>query len=301
MHILITGGNGFIGQALVRQLAAAHRVQVLDVQTAAGPDTGVAYTQGDYGNRTLLDRTLPGVDLVIHLAHSSVPSDSAKDPVFELQSNVLSTIRLMEAMEFHRVPRLIYFSSGGAVYGNKTAPCSETDMLDPMSNYGISKATTEFFVRQFERNHALNATIVRPSNVFGARTDKFGRHGVISTMLHCLRTGERFSVWGSADIAKDYIYIDDLTAIVHRLVENPYSGTLNAGSGQLTSIARLMDICQQVSGKTLDFSLVEPLSGDVPTFSLNVAALRTLMPQLAFTPLESAIDAMWQTYQGKHA
>jgi UDP-glucose 4-epimerase len=269
MKLVITGGNGFIGTALVQKLRNTHNITILDMSVCQVPFENVHYVQGNFSNKDLLRNILPEQDMVIHLAHSTVPSNSIQDPIFDVETNVIGTLHLMQAMEECGVRRMIYMSSGGAVYGPSDTPVAEDAPLKPVSNYGIGKATIEYYVRQFEMNGRLDAVILRPSNIYGPRKDKIGQHGVISTILHCLKHDKPFHLWGSDQITKDYLYIEDFCDATDVIINQFNTGTYNIGSGYGITLLQLIQECESVSRKGLFIEKHEVLTNDVFKIILN--------------------------------
>jgi UDP-glucose 4-epimerase len=293
-RILITGGNGFIGSALTEKLRSDYTVTVLDVSLSRNPFEDVTYVQGNFANKDLLRQVLPGHNMVIHLAHSTVPSNSVQDPVFDIETNVIGTLHLMQCMEEYGVKNLIYMSSGGAVYGTCDEPVTEDHPLNPVSNYGIGKATTEFFIRQFQGAGRLNSVILRPSNIYGPRKDKIGQHGVISTILHCLKNEKPFYLWGSDQIVKDYLYIDDFCDLVMKVCADFKPGTYNVGSGVGVSIRQIIEAFEKVSDKKLEVIAQGEMKNDVWKIALDSSKLLSCYPTFNKQTLIKGIATMYQ-------
>lgn len=293
-RILITGGNGFIGSTLTEKLRSLYSITVLDVSLSSTPFDEVTYVQGNFSNKDMLRQILPGHDLVIHLAHSTVPSNSVQDPVFDIETNVIGSLHLMQMMEECKVPKLIYMSSGGAVYGSCVEPVTEDHPLNPVSNYGIGKATTEFFVRQFQANGKFEAVILRPSNIYGPRKDKIGQHGVISTILHCLKHNKPFQLWGSDQIEKDYLYIDDFCDLVMKVCADFKPGVYNVGSGVGVTIRHIIDVAEEVSSKKLEVVVHQNLTNDILKIRLNTKNLYSDFLWQSSTTLDAGIAKIYE-------
>ncbi len=293
MNILITGGNGFIGTALVQRLCNEHNITVLDMSVCQSPVEAVSYLQGNFSNKDLLRTLLPGHDLVIHLAHSTVPSNSIQDPIFDIETNVIGSLHLMQAMEECGVRKIIYMSSGGAVYGPSDNPVTEDAPLKPVSNYGIGKATIEFYVRQFEMNGRLDAVILRPSNIYGPRKDRIGQHGVISTILHCLKHDQPFHLWGSDQITKDYLYVEDFCNLIEIIIMDFKPGTYNAGSGEGKSIQQLIECIEDISEKKLKIIRENSLKNDIPHIILNCNKAKEILGFGITTGLKESFKTMY--------
>ena len=223
MNVLVLGGNGFIGSHLVDRLCVeGHNVRVFDRQGELyrKPISGVEYYYGDFGNRALLDNAVKRVDIVFHGISTTVPSTSNDDPVFDVMSNVVETINLLEQCVKERVKKVVFVSSGGAVYGTPSVvPVSEDSPTNPESSYGITKLTIEKYLALFHRFYGLDYAIVRPSNPYGPRQNHLGNQGVIAVFMGRIAKGRiitevvkhqftvSYSSRGTHDVSKIFLDI----------------------------------------------------------------------------------------------
>jgi dTDP-4-dehydrorhamnose reductase len=191
---LVVGGNGFIGSHLVDALRAAGRaVRVYDAGAPRGDTdwTGVDYRQGAFADEAALGAALDGVDAVFHLVSTTVPSTSNADPRADVQGNLLGSLGLMQAMMARDVRRIVFFSSGGTVYGNpRVLPVPEDHPLEPISSYGVVKVAIERYLLMYGRLGVLDPLILRPGNPYGPRQGAAGIQGVIPAFLRRVRDGE---------------------------------------------------------------------------------------------------------------
>ena len=237
--VLLLGGTGFIGQALATRL----RQRGTDVQVVGRKEV------------PRLDEFLPHCSTVIHLASATTPGTSSAQPALE-QANLDLTRHLLQRLQGHPDIHLIYFSSGGTVYGDPAQlPVREDAPLAPLSPYGVAKVAQENSCRAL-RAHGHAVTIVRPSNAYGmGQTAKSG-FGLVSTLLEHVRLGTAVEVWGDGENVRDFIYIDDLVDATLRLVDMPTEcGTYNLGSGVGHSVNQVKRLVEQVTGlpiKTID-------------------------------------------------
>ena len=173
MRTLVLGGCGFIGSHVVdRLLAVGQNVRVMDrgPEKFREPLPQVEYVLGDFSDGSAVVEAMADVDIVLHLVSATVPGTAALDPGADVSRNLLPTIGLLENMRKVHVPRLVYLSSGGAVYGvPEVIPTPEEHPLRPTNSYGIVKAAIEHYVRMYSGNESLAATIIRPSNPYGPR------------------------------------------------------------------------------------------------------------------------------------
>jgi UDP-glucose 4-epimerase len=217
MNILVLGGNGFIGSHLVDKLLfEGHSVRVFDKNKEHYRKVlpGVDYHLGEFGNRGLLSDALNGIDVVVHLICTTLPKTSNDDPVFDIQSNVVESLFLFEQCVTNNIKKIIFASSGGTVYGvPQSVPVPEENPTTPICSYGISKLTIEKYLSLFKQLHNLNSVIIRPSNPFGSRQNPFGIQGAIPVFLGKILRNERIQIWGTGDVIRDFIYIEDLVSV----------------------------------------------------------------------------------------
>ncbi|MCR9296653.1 MAG: NAD-dependent epimerase/dehydratase family protein, partial [bacterium] len=195
MKALVLGGSGFIGSHLVdRLLTEQHQVAVLDVKPAALP---VECFVGQLEDSDLLKKALQGRDLVFHTVSTTVPATSNKNMEFDIASNLISFVRLLELMRENQVERVVYLSSGGAVYGNPIDyPIREEHPLNPISSYGIVKVAAEKYLFLFQELYGLKPIIIRPSNAYGPRQSIVKPQGIIGHFLSRALQGQPLEIWG---------------------------------------------------------------------------------------------------------
>jgi UDP-glucose 4-epimerase len=278
--ILLLGGTGFIGSALARRLEQEEKaVHILGRQ-----------------NGGQLEHVLPQCGTVIHLASSTTPGSSATDPSLEL-GNLTLTLHLLELMQ-SQAAHLIFFSSGGTVYGNPDRlPVTEDTPIAPLSNHGAGKASQEAFCQAFRaRGHAVS--ILRPSNAYGpGQTIRHG-FGLVRTMLECVRLGTPLEIWGDGENVRDFIYIEDVVEATTRLINLPQdSGTYNLGSGIGYSINRARNIVETVCGKELR-TIYRPGRGiDVRSVVLDNSRLNARMSWQPAVTLTDGVARTWEWLQ----
>lgn len=276
--ILLLGGTGFIGSALARRLEQEKK----SVHILGRHD----------GER--LEHVLPRCGTVIHLASSTTPGSSAIDPGLEL-GNLSLTLCLLKLMQSQPETHLIFFSSGGTVYGNPDRfPVTEDTPIAPLSNHGAGKASQEAFCQAFRaRGHAV--TILRPSNAYGpGQTIRHG-FGLVRTMLECVRVGTPLEIWGDGENVRDFIYIDDVVEATTRLINLPQdSGTYNLGSGIGYSINQVRNIVETACGKELR-PIYRPGRGiDVRSVVLDVDRIHR---ELKWTPKVDLHEGVRRTWE----
>lgn len=276
--ILLLGAAGFIGRALAQRL----QQEQLPLHLVGREDEG------------RLAQVLPHCTTVVHLASATTPGSSATQPELEL-ANLALTLRLLALLQTQPPTHLIFFSSGGTVYGNPLQlPVVEDSPLAPLSHHGAGKAAQEAFCHAWRaQGHAV--TILRPSNAYGPGQTLQSGFGLIRTLLEHARLGTTLEVWGDGENVRDYIYIDDLVEATTRLIKRPQdSGTYNLGSGIGHSINQVKDIVQAVCGKPIQTSY-RPVRGiDVRSVVLDNRLLVARLDWHAQVRLADGVARTWE-------
>lgn len=305
MKCLILGGNGFIGSHLVdKMLAKGHSVTVFDKyeEHYRLPIEAVDYHFGDFGNRGLIAEALDSVDMVFHLISTTLPKTSNDDPAFDVQSNVLETLHLLEQCVLRNIKKIVFISSGGTVYGKpESLPIKEDYPTNPECSYGISKLTIEKYLSLYNRLHGLNYTIIRPSNPFGPRQNPYGIQGAIPVFLGKMAKGEKIEIWGDGEIIRDYIYIDDLVDGIYRIATtHTRSRIFNLGSGIGRSLNQILQAIRQVTEITPSVNYTSKRSFDVPAIYLDISRAKDEIGWVPSTEFEVGIERTWEFVRSLH-
>jgi UDP-glucose 4-epimerase len=289
VNVLVLGGNGFIGSHVIDELRDAnHEVRVFgrDPDPWRPPLDGVRYYSGDFSNTLMLAEAMQGVDAVVHLISTTVPNTSNLDPVSDIQTNLVNTVQLLQLMKAAGVHRIIYFSSGGTVYGVPTLlPVPETNPLNPICSYGVVKVAIEKYLAMFEHLYGLRPLILRPSNPYGPRQGHQGVQGVVSTFMHRIVDGERLTIWGDGTVKRDYIYVGDLARLCRIVIESDQTGIFNAGSGEGQTLNEVVAAIEAVTGRIARTDHTAPRRFDVPEIVLDISKATDVFhwkPQVGF-------------------
>lgn len=274
--VLLLGG-GFIGAVLMRQLVAAGRpVHVLTRRPASADFPQAHWHCGDLQDQELLMQLLPTCGTVVHLASETTPGVSARHPMLEA-GNLLPTLLLLEVLQDLPDTHLIYFSSGGTLYGNPAQlPVVEEAPLTPLSYYGAGKAAQEMLLQAF-RAQGRAATILRPANAYGPGQPLKTGFGLVRTVLEHIRCDTPLEVWGDGEAVRDYIYVDDVAAACALFVERPGdNGSYNIGSGTGYSINELIRCAGRVCGHDPQVVYRPARRSDVAKVVLDISRLRSV-------------------------
>lgn len=297
MRVLVIGGCGFIGSHVVdRLLGAGLRVRAFDRrgEMFRAPLPGVEYVRGNFADTAQLYEALDGVDAVIHLASTTVPSTSNLDPVADINGNLVATVRLLETLRKADIRKLVYLSSGGTVYGiPQTDPMSEDHPLAPISSYGIVKVAIENYLYMEHKNHGLEHVILRASNPYGPRQGHTGIQGIIGTYLWRIANGEPIEVWGDGSVVRDFIHVRDMANLCLKAVTGTACGTFNAGSGEGASVRDIVDCTAQATGHLIDPIYKPGRSFDVPRVVLDIEHAKTTFNWAPEISLKDGIADAW--------
>lgn len=301
MRALVLGGNGFIGSHLVDRLLASQamvRVFDRDLEMYREPMPGVEYHYGDFGNRRLVSDALHDMDIVFHLISTTVPKTSNDDPAFDVMSNVVETIHLLEQCDNHGIKKIVFVSSGGTVYGSpEVLPVSEDSSTNPTCSYGITKLMIEKYLSLFRILRGLDYAIVRPSNPYGERQNPLGIQGVIPVFLGKVARNMPIEVWGDGEVVRDYLYVEDLVDGIYKIaVADTQSKTFNLGSGTGLSLNDILRAIQEIIGceysLEVNYSVGRPF--DIPAIYLDITRARTELGWNPTTPLKLGIQKTWE-------
>lgn len=292
---MVLGGRGFLGTHLVgSMLAQGMSVRIFDRHppSPALPDPRLEVVRGDLTSCRDIEPSLQGIDVVYHLISTTVPSTSNADLVADVESNLIGSLRLLEAMKRMDVGRIVFISSGGTVYGNPSKlPVSESDPVAPLCSYGIVKVAIENYLRMFSNLHGMTAVILRVSNAYGLHQHRIGVQGVIPTFFRRVMAGEPIEIWGDGSAVRDYIYASDVIVAMLRAGSLSESATFNIGSGIGHSLNDVLDIVCKVMGRRAEVNYFPHRNYDVHRIVLDISkAGKELEWKPSFTLEQGCLD-----------
>jgi UDP-glucose 4-epimerase len=271
---LVLGGRGFIGSHLISALLShGFRVRCFDRPhvEALGSDLldapGFELIEGDLANEAEVAEAIEGCDVCYHLVSTTLPKSSNADPVYDIESNVVATVKLLKHAVKSGVSKVIFTSSGGTVYGNPVStPIQESHPTNPVCSYGISKLAIEKYLGLFNNLHGLDYTVLRIANPFGARQRTHASQGAVAVFLGKILRGEPIEIWGDGSVVRDYIDISDVVdALLLALEQTSDQHVFNIGSGRGHSLNELIRAIEKVTGRTADCRYLPSRTFDIPS------------------------------------
>jgi len=301
--ILVIGGTGFIGSNLIHYITEndfvneCHFVCIYRNKAPKINHPHIEYVMGDYCDEVFLNSIFEKYifDSVFHIASSSVPVTSNDNIRGDIQRDLIGTISLLELMRRFKSNFILFFSSGGALYGNNDAfgGAKEIDLCKPISSYGIIKWSIEEYIQLFNRNYGINYLILRPSNLFG-ELHSSDKQGIINIAIRKAINGQPLEIWGDGQQAKDYLYIKDAVKAIYALLVNKKTNLiLNLGSGQTTSINQIVEYIRELEPE-MQVRYRDSVKADVRGILLNINELKQNIAHLMLTDTRQGI---YSTYK----
>ncbi len=296
--VLVTGGAGFIGSHIVEVLLSrGHSVAVLDNLSSGKREqvpAGVELFELDITQD--VDEAFESFrpDIVCHQAAQVSVSYSMKHPEFDATTNILGSIRIIEACRRFGVRRIVYASSAAAYGPLETLPLQETMRCQPVSFYGTSKFTVEHYLRSAAREWDFEWAALRYGNVFGPRQDPHGEAGVIAIFSKCLLSRKSPTIFGGGELTRDYIFVEDVASANVDIIEADLLGVddpvFNVSTMKQTTTNRIFEVIRDAYGVEIEPESAPWRPGDLQDSILDNSRLRQLTGWEASVSLEDGIQ-----------
>ncbi|WP_316396919.1 NAD-dependent epimerase/dehydratase family protein [Bradyrhizobium sp. 33ap4] len=291
----ITGGTGFLGQALTRYLErSGHQVVIASPSRPAGSDREwLHYNLDDLS--TIDNLVCADVSGIFHLAWSTIPSTAQRNPAADVRTNLVGTVALFQALSSAPPIPLLFVSSGGTVYGHpECLPIPEEHPLRPINAYGAGKVSAERFADLFRSTHNIDVRIARLSNPFGEGQNLSKLQGAASVFATKILAGETISIWGDGEVVRDYIHVDDAAGGIAAIMHHRGSGhadvpIYNVGSGEGLSLNSLIKIISDKAGRSTKVEYLPARTFDV---SANVLDISKIVSEVGWRPRYSATEGL---------
>jgi UDP-glucose 4-epimerase len=307
VRVVVTGGAGFIGSHLADAFVArGDDVLVVDDLSSGARERvpeAADFAELDIADGPALRTRLEdfNAELICHLAAQSSVTVSVTNPDLDFASNVRGTFNVCQAAAALGA-RIVFASTGGALYGNDPAaiPTPETEIPQPLSQYGAGKLAGEAFIATQARSDSAHHVILRLGNVYGPRQTPHGEAGVVAIFSDRLIRGETPIVYGHGKPTRDYVHVADVVRAFTTAADSRLGGTFNVGWGRETSVLELLDVVQRAAGTSVEPKL-EPLRpGELDRSAIDSRLAADVLgwrPELDF---EDGIAETFRWYASEH-
>jgi UDP-glucose 4-epimerase len=306
MKAVIIGGGGFLGSHLAEALLSnGQDVWIFDQPGARyleySNQRGVKIITGNFLDPIAVGEAILDCDVVYHLVSTTVPQTSNENPRFDVETNLIGTLQLLELMHQANVKKIIFPSSGGTVYGiPQEIPIKESHPTDPISSYGIVKLAIEKYIHLYWTLYGIDYCILRISNAYGARQPITPTQGAIAAFLGKAAQKEEITIWGDGTVLRDYIYASDIANAF--LQASLYQGELkvfNIGSGHGHSLNDIIGAIENITQVPLEVKYQPGRRFDVPVNVLDITRAKSHLHWQPKVRLEEGVLSAYEWMQ-KH-
>lgn len=303
MRILVTGGAGFIGSNVVDEyVEAGHEVAIID-DLSTGKEVNLN-PKAKFFKLDIRDKNLPDIissfapEIINHIAAQIDVRKSVSEPIHNAEINELGTINLLESAVKNRVRKVLFSSTGGAIYGEveKKSGASEEHKQEPISPYAITKRSVEMYLHAYNKLYNLDFTVLRYGNVYGPRQDPLGEAGVIAIFCGKMLKGEIPTIYGDGNQLRDYVYVKDV-ANANILALSTGSGQIfNIGTGRGVSVNELFANLKELLKFDKDARYEPPRAGELSRSVLNCKKAKKELNWKAKTNIKKGLKLTLKWY-----
>lgn len=306
MNILVTGGAGFIASHIVdAYVASGHSVSVIDNLSTGRRENlnpKARLHELDIRDTPAVSRLFAGerFDVLNHHAAQIDVRRSVADPVFDASVNLLGVLTLLEAARTTGVRRVIFASSGGAIYGEQDRfPADETHAMRPISPYGVAKLATEQYLYYYQAVHGLEAVCLRYANVYGPRQNPEGEAGVVAIFASKMLKNEQPVINGTGAQTRDYVFVGDVVRANVLALSHAGAGVFNVGTGVETDVNRLFASLKSATGAACPERHAEAKQGEQLRSVLDNSKIRKALGWAPQVTLDGGIAATVEFFRGR--
>jgi UDP-glucose 4-epimerase len=298
---VILGGGGFIGSHLSNALLAhGDEVRIFDRpnlsrESPFAASANCEWVEGDFLNIDDVSKAVTGCQVVFHLVSTTLPKSSNDNPLYDVESNVTSTINMLDVAVRTGVTKVVFASSGGTIYGIPLeTPIREMHPTDPICSYGIGKLAIEKYLHLYYLQHGLEYCILRMANPYGEGQRPTSSQGAVAVFLDRALKNKAVEIWGDGTVIRDYVYVGDVADAFMKAME--YSGEhriFNIGSGQGCSVRELISNIETVIHRPIARIYLAGRTCDVPANVLDISRASKFLNWQPATSFEDGLAHTW--------
>lgn len=302
MRCLVLGGGGYLGSHLCESLLkSGYNIRIFEKENFNKINIKhilehIEILEGDFYEPTHIQKAVKGVNIVFHLISTTLPNSSNHNNVYDLRTNVLPTLQLLDELRKAGIKKIIFFSSGGTVYGIPSQiPICEQHPTIPICSYGIHKLTIERYLYLYHYLYGLDYLVLRISNPYGGRQNPSGLQGAVTVFVNKALNDEPIEIWGDGTVIRDYIYISDVVdAAITGIAYNGEHKILNIGNGTGISLLEVIDCISNLLKKRLIVNFFPGRKMDIP---INILDIKLAKKKLRWEPKVNFVNGVQKTIE----
>lgn len=290
---LVLGGSGFIGLNLALRMSEAGLPITVASRNPGSTESipNVEFIPFNFLKNSEMNDLLKNRRRVFHFISTTTPATSNLDVIADAESNLISTIRLLEACKNADVEKIVFLSSGGTVYGNQPqGKILETADKSPISAYGVSKIAIENYLKFYEQQHGLRSVALRLSNPYGPHQTGNSNHGVVATFIKRTLKNEPIEIWGDGRAIRDFVYIDDVVQAITVFAESDATGIYNVGSGVGASLLQLLSEISDITNREQEINFKPTRGLDVGSNVLDSSLAKSTTGWESTTSIRDGLE-----------
>jgi UDP-glucose 4-epimerase len=298
---LITGGLGFVGTNLVPLLQAHSACEITILDNMSNPsgdldiNDDIKLVEGDIRDTGVVNDTMKGKDVVIHLAAHTRVIDSIEDPALNFEINTRGTFNILEAMRQHNVGSIVNASTGGAILGEVEPPVKEDIPPQPAAPYGASKLAAEGYCSAYSESYGIKAVSLRFSNLYGPYSRNKG--SVVAAFIRDITQKGGVTVYGDGSQTRDYLYVEDLAQGMIQAIEARVSGVFQMGSGIPTTINELIDKFRDIVDVDFEVEYKDFRAGELKHTYCDITKATKAFGFQPSTKLSEGLEKTWTWFK----